>query len=200
MRIAAVRFAVCLGAALLGSCSSGRHGSNHDPMETSIRPDERVYASVLAAAMQQSRENALAEGVRPVPRKLERHLRPVFGAELLSEVRWNIVSDRWSLDTLIAQTRPQFDAVTLGDVIVFADEASSRNLQVWIHELLHVQQMREAGLEGFAQEYVSEWSLIEERTATQAKVLFDRITARKGPRRASMQVQTAHSVGAPSGT
>jgi hypothetical protein len=52
--------------------------------------------------------------------------------------------------------------VTLVDIIVFRTaEAAETNVALWAHELKHVQQYQEWGVNGFAQRYTQDFNTVE---------------------------------------
>lgn len=57
---------------------------------------------------------------------------------------------------------PDINAITLIDVVIFqhAHEAE-QDVALWAHELLHVQQYLELGVEGFAARYLSDPDSLE---------------------------------------
>ncbi|MDT4875752.1 hypothetical protein FQZ97_1111450 [compost metagenome] len=57
---------------------------------------------------------------------------------------------------------PDVKAVTLVDVILFRDrEGALHDVALWAHELKHVQQFREWGVEGFAARYAEDPDSVE---------------------------------------
>jgi hypothetical protein len=64
------------------------------------------------------------------------------------------------------------DAVTLIDNILFRDtQTAEQNIALWAHELKHVQQYQEWGVEGFSQRYTQDFIDMEAPAyATQAEV------------------------------
>jgi len=128
-----------------------------------------------------SRESALQEGTKPVPNWVRQRLKGFFPERLFERVRWTHASNRLTLDSLAAVTRPKFEAITLRDVVVFSDYSNSQRLEIWIHELLHVQQVEQAGLHEFARGYIANWPHIEAQT---------KASARKMVRLARIQEQT----------
>jgi hypothetical protein len=56
-------------------------------------------------------------------------------------------------------------AITLDNVIVFADGRYVADLELWAHELTHVEQYSRMGIDGFASRYVqAHWTLENEAT------------------------------------
>ena len=57
---------------------------------------------------------------------------------------------------------PDVSAVTLVDVIVFRDAAEARDdVALWAHELKHVEQYRQLGVDQFAARYARDYRALE---------------------------------------
>lgn len=57
---------------------------------------------------------------------------------------------------------PDTEAVTLVDVIVFrSEEDAQTNVALWAHELWHVKQYQEWGVQGFANRYSEDFDAVE---------------------------------------
>jgi hypothetical protein len=65
--------------------------------------------------------------------------------------------------------------MTLGDVIVFEDEAAAGNVALWAHELVHARQFDEAGsVRDFIRIYLAQWPELERDAVRQTnEVLAD---------------------------
>lgn len=127
---------------------------------------QRLYlaeqgAPVLEAWLAWSRGRVRAAGVQPIPPEIRAKLSGFFADVLLDAASYRV----GGVDTFdLAAGAIRFadaTAVTLGDVIVFADEASAADPVLWAHELAHVQQVREWGLTGFAEQYLFDWHAVE---------------------------------------
>lgn len=137
-----------------------------------------VSAPALAAMIRASRDQALEDGARPLPPGLRRALRGHFSEELLAEVRWTTSKARPGVDTLLAGFLDYDGAVTLDHVIVFFNDEAASDFRLWLHELQHVKQYREEGVEGFARAYVSGWRELERTTELRSAAAF---AALRGP-------------------
>jgi hypothetical protein len=182
-RISKSRFALkgILCSALLvlaGSCSSPVPKGCAAPPHAIAVMTNSALSPILTASIRQSRNAALKDGARPVPDEIRAALEPFFDAATLDAVRWNVASRRWGLDTLIASTMPRYRAMTFGDTIIFREETGAGELDLWIHELLHVEQFRRAGgTAGFARAYLASWAQIEERTVRQTNRILGKMRA-----------------------
>ncbi|MGE0420503.1 MAG: DUF4157 domain-containing protein [Acetobacteraceae bacterium] len=142
--------------------------------EPQVAPALTEYAAGLLARMVQSaREQAIADGVRPVPPAIYRGLLGFFPPALLQRARF--ASGRGSgVMTLpsLAFTYGDAAAVTLGDVVLFRDErAAQTDLKLWAHELTHVMQYQRLGMDGFAAAYVRDHAALE-KEARETAVKF----------------------------
>jgi hypothetical protein len=132
--------------------------------QPAIAPGLRDWAArVLAQLIEAAREQAIADGVRPLPASVYRGLLGYFPPTLLQKARFGSRgADRIALPAL-AFTYGDAKAVTLGDVILFRDEqAAQTDLTLWAHELTHVMQYQRWGMDGFASHYVADSSAVEQ--------------------------------------
>ncbi|HEX6998697.1 MAG TPA: DUF4157 domain-containing protein [Gammaproteobacteria bacterium] len=120
-------------------------------------------APALADWIAESRDAALREGVQPIPPAIRAKLEGYVPAEALDRVRFRVGGGgTLSLQQNLFRSG-YVPAVTLGHVIVFRRHKDAReDLGLWVHELKHVMQYREWGVEGFARRYVSDYNAIEE--------------------------------------
>jgi hypothetical protein len=135
-----------------------------------LPPEVTDYAAgLLAQWIDDSRAQAILEGVQPMPPRIYRALHDYFPAALLTDVRYR--SGATSDDPLpfVAFRYGDATALTLGDVIVFRDPAAAQSdLKLWAHELTHVMQYRRWGLRGFADRYLSDRAGVEREAYTNA--------------------------------
>lgn len=146
---------VCLAQCL---CVSDPDGSL-DALQKQVR---QVAAPALAGWLQRARDQAVAEGVEPIPLNLRVQLRDYYPDEVLDAARYR-VGDSQQLDAANAMLQNEdVAAVTLVDVIVFRNAKAAQNdLALWAHELQHVQQYRKLGVDGFAERYVRNYNELE---------------------------------------
>lgn len=152
----------------------------------------RVFPNVagagLAASIRYSRGQALRAGARPVPPEVMRELSLYFEPELLAKVPWNTAGRRVSLGTVLAGWYYREGAVTLGDTIVFSDERAAGRLLLWAHELTHVEQFDQLGVDGFSALYTTQWSELERRASENAHDIIRQVRAAQ---RESLQAPAA---------
>ena len=122
----------------------------------------RVASTGLRDWIVQSRHRLLASGVEPIPLHIRAELEPYFDFAVLDSVRFK-VGDPVELN--MAHTlmqNPDVSAVTLVDVIVFRDAAEARDdVALWAHELKHVEQYRQLGVDQFAARYARDYRALE---------------------------------------
>lgn len=133
-------------------------------------PDlEQVREDMLDTAAQtlerwllQSRDKALAAGTQPLPPAIRARLTPYYDSTLLDGVRFRVGAlDELDVASAMLQN-PDIRAVTLVDVVVFRNrEDAERDVALWAHELLHVEQYRQWGSAGFARRYARDFDAVE---------------------------------------
>jgi hypothetical protein len=109
----------------------------------------------LASAIRYSEARA-ARSAAPMPPDVRADLAPFFSAEILDRARYSTdwgAAQNGTLQQFLLGNE-QASAVTLGSVIVFGDGRSVSNRELWAHELVHVMQYAQLGIEEFARQYV----------------------------------------------
>lgn len=121
---------------------------------------------VLATLIEDSREQAVAQGVEPIPAAVRAEIGDYVPAEILDRVRWCVAcGGPFSLqhNTFLLGYAP---AITLDYVVVFQRrEDALGDPSLWVHELKHVMQYLEWGVEGFATRYVDDYEAVESEAA-----------------------------------
>ncbi len=79
------------------------------------------------------------------------------------------------IDTFVSGVRDDEHAMTLGRVVVFSDAALASDTKLWVHELLHVQQYDQLGIERFAEAYAEDWHAVEEKTREHTRKIMRRV-------------------------
>ena len=128
----------------------------------------------LALAIRLGRAEALRGEVHPLPKTLRRRFSHHFPRSLLDKVRWTVAEPGTRLGRALARWPVSEGAVTLGNVIVFKTEKASKNRSLFAHELQHVDQYRELGIEEFARRYAENPEPIEAEARAKAR----RVTGR----------------------
>lgn len=127
--------------------------------------------AALAKAIRFSRMRARAAATFPIPPLLRERLAPYFPAALLDKVRYNLAGRRVSVGSALAAWHLQEGAVTLDDTVVFTNARAAADLRLWAHELTHVQQYDELGIDGFGRLYAFNWQLVEREAQANADAI-----------------------------
>ncbi len=124
-------------------------------------------APAVAAMILASRDAALASGVEPIPEPIRREIEDYVPADVLDVVRWCAVPCGGELTLQQSTFRLGLaPAITLDDVIVFAERGDAlTDPALWVHELMHVMQFREWGLDEFARRYLEDYAAVEKEAA-----------------------------------
>lgn len=125
--------------------------------------------TLLARLIGDARQQAIAQGVRPMPVWIRHRLLGYFPASLLDRARYRAgTTNPFSLPGL-AFGYGDATAMTLGEVVLFKTEATAQtDVKTWAHELTHVMQYHRWGLEGFADRYVRETAKVEQEAIDNA--------------------------------
>jgi hypothetical protein len=129
-----------------------------------------AYAGdALAALIEGARQQAIADGVRPIPTSVYRALLGYFPAALLRKCRFATGDSRALTLPALAFSYGDATAITLGDVVLFKKEqVADTDLKVWAHELTHVMQYQRWGIDGFANRYVRDSNAVEQEAIDNA--------------------------------
>lgn len=121
-----------------------------------------TLAPVLASWIASERDAAKAQGVEPIPPQIRAALAGYVPDAVLDRVRWREAAGELSM----AQNVLRFGdtpAVTLDDVIVFQERrAALEDPKLWVHELKHVMQFAEWGIDSFSARYLSDSGAVEQ--------------------------------------
>jgi hypothetical protein len=118
-------------------------------------------APVLASWIAYERDAAKARGVEPIPAPIRAALEGYVPEPILDRVRWSEGATELSLPQNVIRFG-DVPAVTLDDVVVFHDRrAALEDPKLWAHELKHVMQFAEWGVDGFALRYLSDHDAVE---------------------------------------
>jgi hypothetical protein len=122
----------------------------------------QMAAPALALWLTQARAEADIAGTQPIPPHIREQLLRWYDPSVLDTARYK-VSDNSQMNAATAMLQnPDVGAVTLIDIILFRDaQTAEQDLALWAHELKHVQQYQEWGVEGFAQRYTQDFNAVE---------------------------------------
>ena len=117
-------------------------------------------------------------GVDPIPTPIRTALESYFPAPILDKARWTMAGGV-SLDGLLKDWFYLEGAVTLGEVIAFSDGTEAQDVELWAHELTHVTQYEELGIESFAAGYVRDFSSMERQASSNASRIMASIDTKE---------------------
>jgi Domain of unknown function (DUF4157) len=125
----------------------------------------------LAAAVRQGEAQA-GNGARPMPANVYQQLQGYYAPDFLQSVRYNTFdSARISLDSAVMMLNNDVAAITLNNIIVFRNENDAQNVVTWAHELTHVIQYRNMGIDTFTNVYtIQAWILENQAIDMQNRV------------------------------
>lgn len=180
---------LCLTCAFTPAAPAATQANGQaDDLFTLIDNVSRMASSGLASWLKLSRDTAVAAGVEPIPLHIRAQLEPWYDFQVLDAARYQVGNPQ-QLDAASAFLQnPDVNAVTLVDVIVFRNaEDAHDNVALWAHELKHVQQYQQWGVDDFATRYTRDFDAVEAPAyAIQAEV-------GKALKRAPGAILTAHS-------
>lgn len=125
-----------------------------------------IFTTPLAAAIRDARNKHIGSS-KPVPDDLKKLFAPVIPAHILNRARYVVGDLQISMPTAINKSQKMFGnehAVTVDDVIVFSREPDLDNasdIEWWAHELHHVFQYTNWGVDLFAYRYAKNYSRVE---------------------------------------
>lgn len=122
----------------------------------------QVAAPALALWLTQARAEAASAEIQPIPPHIREQLLRWYDPSVLDAAHYKVSDNgQFSAATTMLQN-PDVGAVTLIDIILFRDaQTAEQDIALWAHELKHVQQFREWGVEGFAQRYTQDFNAVE---------------------------------------
>jgi hypothetical protein len=126
---------------------------------------ETWSAPVLSLWIVSSRDAALARGVEEIPSDIREALTGFVPDDILDRVRWRVDDSALSVQQSLFRLG-YTPAVTLDYVIIFATSADAlTDPALWAHELFHVRQYQDWGVDGFAARYVEDYAAVEHDAA-----------------------------------
>ncbi|MBH3312512.1 DUF4157 domain-containing protein [Pseudomonas mosselii] len=123
---------------------------------------ERMATGSLVFALRQARDEATASGSQPIPLHIRAQLEPWYDFAVLDAARYRLGDEQQISAANALLQNPDVNAVTLIDTIIFRRSADAEdNVALWAHELKHVQQYQELGVEEFAKRYTRDYQALE---------------------------------------
>lgn len=107
----------------------------------------------LAFAIRQAEANALRSAKR-MPDYIRQQLVPFFPPVILDGALWTTSAESGvNVASQLEQANGAIGAITANSIIIFRGPNEAQNPIVWAHELVHIAQYRNMGVEGFAAMY-----------------------------------------------
>jgi hypothetical protein len=122
----------------------------------------QIAAPAMALWLTQARTEAASADIQPIPPHIREQLLRWYDPGVLDAAHYKVADiSQFNAATAMLQN-PDVGAVTLIDIILFRDaETAEQDIALWAHELKHVQQFQEWGVEGFAQRYTQDFNVVE---------------------------------------
>ncbi|MGH8007522.1 MAG: eCIS core domain-containing protein [Candidatus Binatia bacterium] len=141
-----------------------------------LNPAGEVLATAIRHAQGQARH-----GSQSVPSRIRDVLAGIIPEDLLNEARWNSLdANRIDLANLTMLHNNDVAAITVGHIIVFdRREYAETNWKLCAHELYHVLQYRNMGIEAFAHTYILAANDIEKPAYEFADMVAARVAQRQ---------------------
>lgn len=145
-----------------------------DAAQAILSPHGTALATAIRHARGQARPSA-----QPIPPNIKAALAPYFPPNILDKTRWAKRNNvKWALDTAVMMIAEPA-GITLDDVIIFNDEidplsTDPATLEIWAHELTHVVQYGNMGVESFAFIYSYRPNDLEEQAYSNAGAVKQR--------------------------
>ncbi len=107
------------------------------------------------------RDQALKRKPAPVPPSIRSQVGSEFNQDLLDRAVYIVGGgDWWTLDNSAFDLGKK-SAIVFDYVIVFRNKDATNNLKLWVHELVHVRQYSQWGIQGFARRYIQNSNDVE---------------------------------------
>lgn len=122
----------------------------------------QVAAAGLQRWLVESRNTAAASDTHTIPLNIRAQLEPYYDIQVLDAARYKVgdAAEMSAAHTMLQN--PDVNAVTLIDIIVFRHEDDAlNNAALWAHELHHVRQYQQWGVQEFAARYTRDYKSVE---------------------------------------
>ncbi|MBD9587862.1 DUF4157 domain-containing protein [Pseudomonas sp. PDM03] len=122
----------------------------------------QIAAPALALWLTQAHAEVVNTSIQPIPPHIREQLLRWYDPGVLDAAGYKVSDNgQFSAATAMLQN-PDVGAVTLIDIILFRDaQTAEQDVALWAHELKHVQQFQEWGVDGFAQRYTQDFNAVE---------------------------------------
>jgi|SRR5215213_1366779 len=150
----------------------------------------QLFATPLAAGIRAARERHV-QNARPLPDDVKAALKDHFNESTLNRAKYSVGNVQITLPNFIGQGAKLFGedgyAVVADDIIIFNTPPPSYKDDPfwWAHEMTHVQQYEQLGVEGFAYKYLMHPKGVEAEANNKASEV-----TKKRPKAGTFQLQT----------
>jgi hypothetical protein len=110
------------------------------------------------------RDAAVERGVEPIPSDVREVLAGYVAEEILDVARFRVDDTEVSMYPAFFRLGGT-PAVTLDYVVIWESAEQAADPSLWAHELYHVGQYRDWGIEGFAERYLADYEAVEHDAA-----------------------------------
>lgn len=125
----------------------------------------QVLAPLLVSWIEAARDAAKSAGVEPIPPPIRGALAGYVPDEVLARVRWRVGDADFALPPGAIRFAHVF-ALTLDDVVIFQERSTAlEDPKLWAHELKHVMQYADWGIDEFARRVLMDYSAVETEAA-----------------------------------
>ncbi|RWB34747.1 hypothetical protein [Mesorhizobium sp.] len=127
--------------------------------------DPLVAVGITLAAALRAAHKEYEGKVKPLPQEVITLLSPIIPPEILSKTQYGVGKFDLTIPGIVNSFHAA-DAVTLDDFIIFAEEPDFDDisiLELLSHELFHIKQYTDWGIDGFAYNYVKNHRAVEEQ-------------------------------------
>lgn len=112
-----------------------------------------LLAPVLTTLITDARDLAIESGVEKIPIEIREALIDFVPHDILEDVRWRVDNNPLSMGHV--------SAIAFDHVILFFDADDAFDPKLWAHEIFHVMQYREWGVDGFVTRYLGDRAAVE---------------------------------------
>jgi hypothetical protein len=106
--------------------------------------------------------NTAINGAMPIPPQIWQQLTGYASEDSMNRVQYKIGDNGFANLAHLLEQGGAAAAVTLIDVVVFRGPSEAADPSIWAHELTHVDQYRDWGVQSFAVQYARNWRSVED--------------------------------------
>jgi Domain of unknown function (DUF4157) len=122
---------------------------------------QTLTGPLLAYAIQASHNTAYGQAIQ-IPQEMRWALVGYASQDSLDRVRFKVGDSGFANVARLIEQGGQASAVTLIDVIIFRGPTEASDPSLWAHELTHVDQYTQMGVQQFAAQYTQNYKVLED--------------------------------------